>query len=86
MRVTDTGRRDAIEQRIQVARRVELLDGTGEVTERHELDFELRYIYKPEMELLLRAAGFARFEARAGYADKPAREEGDNLIWTAWKN
>ena len=44
------------------------------------------------MELLLRATGFARFavEARTGYAAgsarKPALEDGDHLVWTAWKD
>jgi hypothetical protein len=51
-------------------------------------------VFKPEMELLLRVAGFPRAECRlrledfhlpAPEADRPLRE-GDVLLWTAWKD
>ena len=59
------------------------------------LEFRLRYVFKPEMELLLRAAGFTRWEMRPLFSnyqddastagDRPARE-GDSLLWTAWRS
>ncbi len=91
VRVTDTGRCDPLEQRISVMRQVEVLDPAGRVREAHDLSFELRYVWKPEMELLLTAAGFGRFavESRTGYtqgfAPKPVLEEGDQTVWTAWQ-
>jgi hypothetical protein len=51
-------------------------------------------VFKPEMELLLRVAGFARWEVEpiaAAYRDSTGAEahraprEGDILLWTAWK-
>ena len=90
-RVTDAGRTDPVEQRTRVSRVVELLDAAGRVTASHDMAFELRYIYKPEMELLLTMAGFKRFAAEprtgyaAGFAPKPKAEEGDTLVWSAWK-
>jgi len=90
-RVTDAGRADLVEQHIWIQRTVELLDPAGRVTAKHEMAFELRYIYKPEMELLLTLAGFKRFHAEprsgytTGFAVKPKAEEGDQLVWSAWK-
>ena len=91
-KVTDRGRCDPIAQLVQVARQVEMRDAGGGVTETHEMSFELRYVYLPEMELLLTLAGFSRFavEARTGYtsgfAPKAALENGDPVVWTAWKD
>ena len=93
-RVHDRANDDRIEQVRRMTRRVEVLEGDRKVGE-HVLTFDLRYVYKPEMELLLRVAGFSRWEARpllADYADptsaageRPLRE-GDNVLWTAWKD
>ena len=90
--MSDRGRCDPVAQLVQVRRQVEMLDAGGAVTETHEMSFELRYIHLPEMELLLTAAGFTRFavEARTGYtagfAPKAALENGDPVVWTAWKD
>ena len=86
---------DRVEQIRHMTRRIEFSDGKGQVTRREVLTFDLRYIFKPEMDLLLHVAGFARWEARASfvaYTDKVAAQgdrplrEGDNLVWTAWKD
>lgn len=93
-RVYDRADDDRVEQVRRMTRRIEVLGGERTVDER-VLTFDLRYVYKPEMELLLRVAGFSRWEARpliADYADpasvagERAPREGDNLLWTAWKD
>ena len=90
-RVIDAGRCGPVEQHIWMARKAEILDATGAIIATHDMSFEMRYIWKPEMELLLAAAGFTRIEVEArtgyavGFAPKPKVEEGDNLIWTAWR-
>jgi len=62
------------------------------VSATRDMSFELRYIWKPEMELLLTLAGFRRFSAEArtgyvqGFAPKAVIEDGDPLVWTAWKD
>ena len=88
---------DHAEQLRQVHRRVEFLDAAGARTREEQVSFSLRYIFKPEMELLLHVAGFPRWEARplftdhAGPAsgsltlDRPVRE-GDVVQWSAWKD
>jgi len=84
-RVTDAGRCDPVEQHVWMTRKVERLDPAGRVTETYDLSFEVRYVYKPEMELLLTLAGFQRFQVQGGYAGERKPEEGDHLVWTAWK-
>ena len=91
VRVIDSGRCDPLEQRIAVTRKAEVLDPAGRVRVSHDLSFELRYVWKAEMELLLTLAGFGRIAVAArtgypqGFAPKPVLEEGDQAIWTAWK-
>ncbi|HEY6866741.1 MAG TPA: class I SAM-dependent methyltransferase, partial [Candidatus Eisenbacteria bacterium] len=86
MRVTDTGRLDPVEQRVWIGRRVERLDPSGTVTATHDLTFDLRYLWKPETELLLTAAGFSRFEARGGFEEPQPPKAGSSLVWTAWRD
>ena len=92
VRVFDRTVDDRIEQVRDVVRRIEFVDGAGTITRTEHWRFQIRYVFKPEMELLLRTAGFGRWGLRAletgagGHAefvDRPARE-GDTLLWTAW--
>lgn len=94
IRVYDRAEDDRVEQTRLVTRRIEFLDATGRVANEKTYTFRLRYVFKPEMELLFRVAGFARWEMRPLFSDysdpasaagdRPARE-GDNLLWTAWR-
>ena len=93
LRVYDRADDNRIEQIRRMTRRIEFLDAADVVVRQATVSFSLRYIYKPEMELLLRVAGFARWQARPAFADytdpasladqRPLRE-GDNIAWTAW--
>ncbi|MEO5618069.1 MAG: class I SAM-dependent methyltransferase [Candidatus Eisenbacteria bacterium] len=94
IRVYDHSDDDRVEQTRLVTRRIEYLDAAGRVAAGKTFRFRLRYVFKPEMELLLRAAGFARWDMRplfSNYSDPAsaaggrAAREGDNLLWTAWK-
>jgi ubiquinone/menaquinone biosynthesis C-methylase UbiE len=94
IRVYDRANDDRVEQVRRMTRRIEVFEGERLVKE-HRLTFDLRYVYKPEMELLLRVAGFPRWEARPRFADyrDPASsiadrpiQEGDIVQWTAWKD
>lgn len=94
LRVYDRAEDDRVEQIRSVTRRLEFLAADGTVIEERRYEFHLRYVFKPEMELLLRVAGFARWEVAAvaaGYreaagadAARPPRE-GDILRWIAWR-
>ncbi len=93
VRVWDRADDDRVEQVRHMTRRIEFTDPAGQVTRRETVSFALRYIYKPEMELLLRVAGFPRWEVRPAFASyteagaaagERAIQEGDVLAWTAW--
>jgi len=95
VRVWDVAVDDRVDQVRNMTRRIEFTDASGGVTRRETVKFSLRYIYKPEMELLLRVAGFSRWEVRPAFGsymdaasvagERPIRE-GDVLLWTAWKD
>ncbi len=92
VRVLDAVTSDAVEQRMHVRRRVEIADDAGRVTATHAMEWDLRWVWKAEMELLLAAAGFQRWEAegrtgaREGFARKDRPDASGALLWTAWKD
>lgn len=95
LRVYDQAVDDRVEQVRNMTRRIEQTDAAGAVTRRESVTFRLRYIYKPEMELLLHVAGFSRWEAQPAFAsyhdagsfagERPIRE-GDVITWMAWRD
>ncbi len=52
---------------------------------RSSLPDQLRYVYKHEMELLLRVAGFARWEICGDFDGRPLTREDELMVVTAWK-
>jgi SAM-dependent methyltransferase len=96
LRVWDQARDDRIEQIRTVTRRMEWVTADDAVTDTRTVTFSLRYVFKPEMELLLRVAGFRRWEAgsammdhdagASGGADPHPIREGDMLRWIAWRD
>jgi SAM-dependent methyltransferase len=63
---------------------IELLAADGSVQTVHRSEVSSRYIYKHEMELLLRVAGFARWEIYGDFDRRPLTREKDAMIVTAW--
>jgi SAM-dependent methyltransferase len=57
-------------------------DGTTHII--HRSEFFVRWTYKAEMELLLRAAGFARYEICGGFDRRPLTQETDAMVVLAW--
>ena len=95
LRVHDRTNDDRVEQVRRLTRRIERVSAAGQVLESHDVTFAIRYVYKPEMELLLRVAGFKRWSVQpqfTDYADASSTvtrrdlREGDHLLWTAWKD
>ena len=89
---SDLAIQDRVEQVQTVQRRLQYFDASGRLEREQSTSFRMRYVYKPEMELLLRVAGFARWETRAFFRSyvevAPALDrapiEGDHLLYTAW--
>ena len=78
--------RDRVNQTMRVEMELRESDASGAVTARHLHGFGMRWIFKAEMELLLRTAGFARWEVAGGFDGRPLLRDSDDMIWTAWKD
>jgi SAM-dependent methyltransferase len=81
-----TRRTDRVNQLLHAEREVVESDARGYATITHRDRFTLRWIYRHEMELLLRAAGFTRCDVRGGFDGRPLEKDTDEMVWTAWKD
>jgi SAM-dependent methyltransferase len=84
MRMYDTRTFDRVAQEQHSINEIELLDADGNVQMTHRSEVRGRYIYKHEMELLLRIAGFARWEIYGDFDRRPLTQENDAMIAAAW--
>ena len=92
IRVIDSVTADRVAQINDVRRRYERIDPDDRIVETRDMAFELRYVYTPEMALLLRLAGFTRMEVCSPFAKwngerlvppQPPQDGGVHL-WRAW--
>lgn len=86
MRMYDTRTIDRVAQTQHSLNEFELLDATGSVAAVHRSQCSARFFYKHEMELLLRVAGFPRWEISGDFDRRPLTCETDAMIVTAWSN
>jgi SAM-dependent methyltransferase len=84
--VEDTSRFDRVNQVVAVERRVLESDARGYAAETHRYAFALRWIFRFEMELLLRAAGFTRWSLSRGFDGAPFEKDTEPMVWTAWRD
>ncbi len=84
MRMYDTRTFDRVAQVQHSLNEIELLAADGSVQTTHRSEIHGRYIYKHEMELLLRVAGFARWEISGDFDLRPLTRENDAMVVTAW--
>ncbi|MBI4907527.1 MAG: class I SAM-dependent methyltransferase [Acidobacteria bacterium] len=84
LRMFDTRTFDRVQQLQHSITEVESVcpDGTIELVQRTEYD--TRWVYKEEMALLLRHAGYARWEISGGFDGRPMTKETDDMIVRAW--
>jgi SAM-dependent methyltransferase len=84
VRVYDTRTFDQVEQTQYSLYEVEFLAADGSVQSVHRSEVSCRYIYKQEMELLLRVAGYARWEIHGDFNGNPVSRECQAMIVKAW--
>jgi SAM-dependent methyltransferase len=84
MRMYDTRTFDRVAQQQHSINEIELLDANGNTTRTIRSEIRSCYIYKNEMQLLLRAAGFRRFEIYGDFDRRPLARETDAMIVEAW--
>lgn len=85
VRLYDTRSFDRVEQIQYSLMEIEELDAQGNVAQLHRCQTTVRWIYKSEMELLLRLAGFQRWEIYGGFDRRPLKNETDAMIVSAWR-
>ena len=84
IRMYDTRTFDRVAQVQHSLNDIELLAADGSVQTVHRSECSSRYIYKHEMALLLRVAGFARWEICGGFDGRQLTCENDEMVVTAW--
>jgi hypothetical protein len=84
IRMYDTRTFDRVAQVQHSLNEVELLAADGSVQTVHRSEVSSRYIYKHEMALLLRVAGFARWEIWGDFDHRPLTRENDAMVVSAW--
>jgi SAM-dependent methyltransferase len=84
VRIWDTRTFDRVQQLQHSYNEIEMLDATGRIIATHPSKTTIRWIYKAEMELLLRVSGFARWRILGGFDGRPLLHENDAMIVQAW--
>ena len=84
MRMYDTRSFDRVAQIQHSLNEIELLAADGSIQTVLRSQISSRYIYKHEMELLLRLAGFARREIYGDFDRRPLTSENDAMVVSAW--
>jgi ubiquinone/menaquinone biosynthesis C-methylase UbiE len=84
VRQYDTRTYDRVAQTQHSINDIEFLDAAGNVQTTHRSEFTTRFIYKEEMALLLRVAGFSRWEIYGDFEKRPLTNETDLQIVMAW--
>jgi SAM-dependent methyltransferase len=86
IRCYDTRNFDRVKQIQYSLNEAELLDAAGNVTAVYRSRIEIRWIYKEEMALLLRVAGFPRWEICGGFDRRPLLNETDQMVVLAYND
>ena len=84
MRMYDTRTIDRVAQTQHSLNELELLAADGSISAVHRSQCDSRYFYKHEMSLLLRVAGFARWEIHGDFDRRPLTRDTDAMIVMAW--
>ena len=86
VRIYDTRTLDLVAQ-VQTSQiEIQELDAKGQVAVSHRSTTTMRWIYKPEMELLLQVAGFPRWQICGDFDRRPLTRDTDQMIVFAWKD
>jgi SAM-dependent methyltransferase len=84
LRLYDTRTFDRVAQTQHSLNEIEQLAADGSVERVYRSQISSRYIYKHEMELLLRVAGFSRWEIYGDFDGRPLTQECEAMIVSAW--
>ncbi len=80
----DTRSFDRVTQHFRSLNEIEQVAADGSVQIILRSEDSMRYVFKHEMELLLRVAGFARWEIYGDFDRRELTRETDAMIVSAW--
>jgi len=84
VRIYDTRSLDRVAQ-VQHSRiEIQEIDADGLVKARHRSETDMRWTFRPEMELLLAAAGYSRWEICGDFDRRPLTRDDEQMIVFAW--
>jgi hypothetical protein len=84
VRCYDTRSFDRVAQLQRSRNEIEMDDHDGTTRIIHRSEFLVKWTYMAEMELLLRAAGFAEYEICGGFDRRPLNQETDQMVVLGW--
>ncbi|MFN0207886.1 MAG: methyltransferase domain-containing protein [Planctomycetota bacterium] len=85
VRIYDTRFKNPIEQTQQSKMEIQILDANRNIINTNKSETTVRWIYKPEFELLLRAAGYSRFDIYGDFDRSPLTRDSQQMIVMGWK-
>jgi SAM-dependent methyltransferase len=86
VRIFDTRRFNRVEQIQYSDIEIQEIDATGRILDSHRSQTVIRWIGKPELHLLLRVAGYSRWEIFGDFTRSPHTRETQTMIVEAWKD
>jgi hypothetical protein len=81
---SDSLRRDLVNQLNHVTFHFDECWSDGAAGTSFDVRITLRWVYKGEFALLLRAAGFERWQVCGGFEGEPLLRDDQEMVWTAW--
>lgn len=83
IRIYDTRTLELVEQIQRSENEIQELDREGNLLRSHRSQTSIRWIFKPEMELLLRLAGYAKWEITRGFEAEPLTGAAETMVVSA---
>jgi SAM-dependent methyltransferase len=86
LQMWDTRFKDPVAQRQRSEMEMRELDANGALVASHRSETSQRWVYRWELELLLRLAGYSRWEFHGGFAGEPHERPDQPLIAWGWRS
>ncbi|MBI3818780.1 MAG: class I SAM-dependent methyltransferase [Planctomycetes bacterium] len=83
VKIYDSRTKNPLEQTQHSEMEIQIVGADGGVIESHKSETDVRWIYKPEFELLLTTAGFSKINFFGDFDRSPLRADSKQLIVTA---
>jgi SAM-dependent methyltransferase len=86
IQIWDTRTKDVVGQRQLSQNEIRELKADGRVVATHRFATSQRWVYRYELELLFRAAGYARWQIQGDFEGKPFTDASQQMLAWAWKS